>query len=185
VSNNNPVPVDLLNFEAKLNKTKEVELKWTTTSEVNANHFELERSADGINYTAIARIKASGTPSGMTTYGHIDTKPEMVNYYRLKMIDKDGTHKYSSIRLIQLNNETGISVQLYPVPVSKELTVYHKDASITQIRVVSTWGQTLHTQQISMSQTAQVDMSRYAAGVYIIEVTDETGRITREQVVKE
>jgi hypothetical protein len=36
-----------------------------------------------------------------------------------------------------------------------------------------------------MSQTAQVDMSRYAAGVYIIEVTDETGRITREQVVKE
>jgi hypothetical protein len=74
---------------------------------------------------------------------------------------------------------------LYPVPVSKELTVYHKDASITQIRVVSTWGQTLHTQQISMSQTAQVDMSRYAAGVYIIEVTDETGRITREQVVKE
>lgn len=186
VSNNSPVPVELMHFDAKLTKTKEVEIKWSTSSEINTSHFELEHSTDGITYEELYRVKATGSQSAITSYTYTDKEPATLNYYRLKMVDNDGSYKYSQVRMINLMGEmAGGAVKLYPVPVSNMLTVSHTEVGIKQIKVVNVWGQTLHMQAVDLSQSAQVDMSKYAAGMYIIEITDENGVTTREQVVKE
>jgi hypothetical protein len=186
VANNAPVPVDLIHFDAVLGEDKKVNINWTSASEINTSHFEVERSTNGKNYTTIATVNATGSPSVLTSYTVADNSPKAINYYRLRMVDNDGTYKYSQVRMVRLDGQlAGHAVQMYPVPVANQLTINHTQAGIRQVRVLGIWGQLLHTQQAELSQTAQVDMSRYAAGVYIIETTDENGIITREQLVKE
>jgi hypothetical protein len=185
VANNTTVPVDLLRFDARLNSHKEVELKWATTSEINTSHFEVERSVNGIEYALLETVNAYGSIDLISNYAYTDRNPEPVNYYRLKMVDKDGSYKYSEIRVVNMNDKGSAQAQFYPVPFNTELTVSQELIPIVQIKVISIWGQTLHTQSVNHQNTVKLDMTGFASGIYIVEVTDESGKITREQLVKQ
>jgi hypothetical protein len=91
-------PVSLLSFEGT-KENNSVKLKWTTASEVDLSRYEIERSVEYGEFKKIATVTATGTPSGaQTNYTHQDPElfPKAV-YYRLKMIDNDGTFAYSKI----------------------------------------------------------------------------------------
>jgi hypothetical protein len=104
------------NFTAVLNKSK-IDLRWMTASEKNVSHFELERSFDGINYTAAGIVFAYGNTNENKTY----TFPENVNmnkvviYYRLRSIDGEGKSQLSEIRINRTGKENEVtSTFTYP-----------------------------------------------------------------------
>lgn len=72
------------------------ELQWSVSQEYNLNRYELERSDNSSNYSKIATVTPRGSYT-QTTYTHKDYAPSFESYYRLKMIDNDGTTKYSSV----------------------------------------------------------------------------------------
>lgn len=186
MANNATVPVDLMHFGAVLGEDKQVRINWTTASEINTSHFEVERSADGKLFNALNRVGAAGSKGILTSYTSIDERPQAINYYRLKMVDHDGTFKYSQTRIIKLEEQVASNaVALYPVPVVEQLTIAHKQTGIKEVKLYGMWGQLFSTQRIDNQQATQLDMSKYGAGMYIVEVTDENGQITREQIVKE
>jgi hypothetical protein len=109
------LPVTLINFKAT-DYTDAVQLSWTTVNEFSFDKYELQRSADGRDFTKIGLVRAINTPL-VNTYNWSDNTPlSGVSYYRLKMIDIDGDFNYSRVIKIDRNGKKGISV--YPNPVT-------------------------------------------------------------------
>lgn len=116
------LPIDLKNFTAAT-ESNNVILKWQTATEINSNYFDVERSDDGQFFFSIGKVNATGNSSLPVSYSFTDTKLSNNNgsqiFYRLKLVDKDGSVKYSnhiSVKPII----TGVTIKnLYPAVVRK------------------------------------------------------------------
>lgn len=90
--NNNPLPVELTQFDATPYPQWNV-VKWTTTSEQNSSHFDLEMSFDGEEWRKITTKFAAGNSTQEIKYSYIDYNLNSVTYYRLQQFDIDGKSK--------------------------------------------------------------------------------------------
>jgi hypothetical protein len=116
-------PVQFTKLEAfRSNHT--VQLKWGTASEQNASHFEVERSADGIEFqTVIGKVQAKGNSNEVQHYSLVDHNPLAAwNYYRVKEYDLDGNMLVSNVARVMMQAEAK-PVVLYPNPARATLTV--------------------------------------------------------------
>jgi hypothetical protein len=105
------LPVTLIDFSLT-KKIGSVQLNWNTTDEINMDHFEIERSANGRDFFYLASIACRNLPA-LNSYVSEDNGPlKGVSYYRLKMISHNGDIKYSKIISVQYNNTDLVS--LYP-----------------------------------------------------------------------
>jgi len=119
----NALPVELNRFEV-IPETDRVYLKWETESESNASHFEVERSLDGSHFEKINSVNSKGGYGTAAQYFVKDNSPYYgLNYYRLKMVDNDGTYEYSRVEVINLNKDTLSPLQVYPNPVNEVLNI--------------------------------------------------------------
>jgi hypothetical protein len=118
----NPLPIELLGFYATCDP-KQVVLSWSTATESNNDHFVLERSTNGIDWTDISHIKGAGTSTSKKTYAYNDTSYiNNISYYRLSQVDLDNKKemlKILSINCVPKNEE----MKLYPNPATNELSV--------------------------------------------------------------
>lgn len=116
-----PLPVTSLTFNAQ-KSNNQVLLTWETSQEINSDKFEVEHSKEGSFFNSFATVKAVGNSSTKTKYSTIHCCPEEgVNYYRLKLIDRDGSIKYSEIRKVVFETITVMSI--YPNPTSGNPTL--------------------------------------------------------------
>ncbi|MEP6676769.1 MAG: pectinesterase family protein [Ferruginibacter sp.] len=125
VGNIHAIPLTLLSFNASSNAGV-VKLSWRTENEINASHFEIERSADGRSFNNIGNVNAN---NGALSNVYSFNDPTIVNgvaYYRLKMVDKDGKFKYSIV--IAINNKKGAVLSIFPNPVKENVFVTHAKA---------------------------------------------------------
>ncbi|MES2429924.1 MAG: T9SS type A sorting domain-containing protein [Bacteroidota bacterium] len=115
-------PVKLVSF-LTTQKGKDVVISWKTTNEINTRSFEIEWSADGINFKSIGILNAAGNSTAINDYSFSDKGISTTgnNFYRLKTIDKDGKYSYSFIQKINLSG-TG-SINVYPLISSGKLSV--------------------------------------------------------------
>jgi parallel beta-helix repeat protein len=99
------LPVKLLTFS--VDNTKEVvPVNWVTTQEINSSYYEIERSVDGKNFSFIGQV-LSNNKITINNYQFIDYQPlQGTTYYRLVMVDKDGSKSYSNIVALKKNNNT-------------------------------------------------------------------------------
>ena len=89
------LPVTLTDFSAQ-NDKEEIALLWKTSSEINSNYYEIQRSKDGQNFSKIGNVYARGTSALLNSYSFKDITPfKGTNYYRLSMVDLDGKMSYS------------------------------------------------------------------------------------------
>ncbi|MEP7255601.1 MAG: T9SS type A sorting domain-containing protein [Ferruginibacter sp.] len=95
------LPITLTEFKGTL-QDKNVLLQWSTSTELNSKHFELEKSFDGTNFRKIATVPAAGYSNTTKQYSYVDREPlTEKNYYRLRSVDIDGNFKLSNIVLIK------------------------------------------------------------------------------------
>jgi hypothetical protein len=110
-----PLPVGLLAFNAQ-RAAKVNKVTWTTSQEINTDRFIVERSTDGRNFAPIGEVAAAGNSSNNINYSFIDYTPVMgVNFYRLRVIERNGSLKYSAVRSVR--NEGTADIAIYPNPV--------------------------------------------------------------------
>jgi hypothetical protein len=108
-----PVPLKLISFNAApYNNT--VSLKWISENEMNLDHFVIERSTDGIHFNAIGNAASTNTASRNNYSFTIEELFLTIAYYRLKILDNNGSFFYSSIVLVKYNRN---NVTLNPNPV--------------------------------------------------------------------
>ncbi|MBX7204710.1 MAG: G8 domain-containing protein, partial [Bacteroidia bacterium] len=107
ISESAPLPVTWLSFNAKRAGETSVNLKWSTASEINNSHFEIERSADAKNFTVIGKVKGNGTTSQVSNYTYSDASGVAANcYYRLRQVDLNGKSEYSIIIAVPASAKT-------------------------------------------------------------------------------
>jgi hypothetical protein len=84
-------------FEAEPGLNK-VTLRWTTAVESNLKGFEIERGLDGKSFQFLAFVEAAGNSSSPRDYVYEDRTVFKslgnVYYYRLKLVDFDGSFSY-------------------------------------------------------------------------------------------
>ena len=121
-----PLPVELLSFEAKPYKDQEVVCNWTTATELNNDFFTVERSSDGRNFEKVGTVKGAGNSTQQHDYKFIDTKPYRgVSFYRLKQTDYNG--KSETFEKVAVNlSLPATPISVYPVP-ANEYVVFSVD----------------------------------------------------------
>ena len=114
----NPLPVELSTFTAS-NNGRTIQLNWETKTEKNSDKFEIQRSsADNLNWVVAGNVKAAVLSNSPKQYSYSDNKMQSGKYqYRLKMIDNDGSFKYSYVIETEVAVPKDFSVsQNYPNP---------------------------------------------------------------------
>ncbi len=116
------LPVDLVSFSARLLEGRVV-VEWKTSRERNFAHFVVERSPDGAHFQPLAQLKGQGQAS---RYQFLDHNPLVgLAYYRLKMVDHDGTTAYSKIMAIMNQAEGPARMEARPNPsLATEVSIF-------------------------------------------------------------
>ena len=167
VINDAALPLHLLSLKANY-ANKVVAVNWITASEFNTRHFEVERSADGINYKAIGKVQATNA-AGINQYNFNDALPvNGKNYYRLKMADLNGAFTFSSVVTVQVSAKG--SFNIVSNPVKDQLIITHAAAtSNANLKVVSVDGKVLISNPIAPgSGRNTLNVSALNTGMYIL-----------------
>lgn len=167
-----PLPVELVNFDGMQVRNENI-LTWTTVSELNNDHFIVERSLDGQNWSAFDLISGQGTSNATTHYESIDSNPgQGTNYYRLRQFDTNGNISFSDVIAVIPNNN--ITVNLIPNPAQSNVVVNTNDY-FNQIDIINMQGRVVKTQTFNAIRKASLDISDLDKGVYNVLVQTEKG----------
>ncbi|TDE18532.1 T9SS type A sorting domain-containing protein [Dyadobacter psychrotolerans] len=177
------LPVTLVEFEAT-KVEKFVQLSWSTTIETNSERFDIERSVDGKKWNTLGAVAAKGQSSDNQNYEFSDNAPnrEGENLYRLKMIDKDGTFAFSRIRSVTFNSSEKVALYPNPVTIGEKLTLLTDDLDkIATIKIFDTSGRMVH----QSNPTREINTTRLAPGLYMVQITYTDGSLSTHRVVKQ
>lgn len=174
------LPLRLLSFTAQKDGNV-TSLHWSTVSEVNVDRFEVQRSASGREYQTMGNGKLR-MENGKHEYSYIDNAPLARNYYRLKMIDRDGSFTYSPVRVI--SNSGGLSVSVYPNPLKDRLqAVIESDKKATlQIQIIGQDGKVVLSTMWSVNEGSSaktINISALQSGSYFLRVGGEEQRVVK------
>lgn len=168
------LPVSLTEFTA-LKQESTTLLSWVTTSENNSDHFVIERSVDGKSWTSIAEVEAAGSSNQEQKYKTTDNLPESgINYYRLKMVDSDGSFAYSQIRSVHFPEFAWAAI--YPNPVSHSLHISIRNKQVRKLRLIDTAGKILFRSDVSNTEM-ELNMQPYSSGVFFVHLEQENGLV--------
>jgi hypothetical protein len=183
VTTSNTLPVSLLSYSAELADRKVI-VRWSTSSEINADHYTIERSSNGIDYTAIGNVAASGTISSAQSYSFTDEFPlPGTSFYRLSQTDADNHKQYIGIKKID-NSVT----RVFDV---KTLSTYNKTltlqistpvAGVYELQVYDLSGRKWKTASVSVSPGITRKEISLEKGVYIWKVQNEKGESLSQKV---
>jgi hypothetical protein len=169
-SGSNPLPVTLTDFQAALINSS-VKLSWETASEINNDHFTIERSEDGKYYHEIATVKGAGNKSSVSLYTYWDERATAgISYYRLKQTDFDGTTIFLGVRTIE-NAVDKATLNIYPNPVASAELIRTNYSGAAKI--LSLTGE----EMLSVSNAEEMALPALAAGIYMIRTED--GRLAK------
>jgi hypothetical protein len=158
------LPVQLTSFNAAEDGLS-AKLVWNTVEESGITSYVIEKSTDGRTFTAIGSVKAAN----LKTYSFTDAQGASENsYYRLKILEIDGTFKYSYI--VSLKSKLSTNISLSPNPVRNTLMVQHPKAGEgSHIQIISAAGQTLKDIRLSANAViSYADLSGFTSGLYHI-----------------
>ncbi|MBI1343187.1 MAG: T9SS type A sorting domain-containing protein [Terrimonas sp.] len=182
------LPLSLLSFDASLH-SKVVELNWRTANESNLDRFEVEKSTDGIHFSPVSgSVRATNTASVMQ-YHHTDYQPDLgsaVIYYRLKIINSNGSFTYSGVQSIR-QTKTDAVMTVYPNPATDMIRVdlpNQFQGQETRMDICNTSGNMVKTvRQSNSSASERINISDLSSGIYIIRVSSASG-VINQKIIK-
>jgi hypothetical protein len=154
-------------------------LGWQTLRETNNSHFEVQRSKDNVNFTAldnVATLAPGGNSNNPLAYQYVDRSPSAKTlFYRLKQVDLDGTATLSNTVELTVSEDFSQGIQLYPNPATNLLNVEWSIPSqkSINIEIVDMIGQVIMKESYKAKGGFEVypmNISTLATGVYTVRV---------------
>ena len=168
------LPIKLSRFTATKGE-KSVNLDWSTSSEINGSHFDVQRSRDLSTWTTIGTVDAVGESSTLQKYLLVDkdlplsTRSSKTFYYRLNMVDNDGAAELSEVRTVRFDID-GAEFIVYPNPsindVFVNLSSITSETGPATMHVINMKGERVKEVTLSTNDDISVDVSNILAGVY-------------------
>ncbi|MFN5418149.1 MAG: T9SS type A sorting domain-containing protein [Flavobacteriia bacterium] len=164
------LPIELTDFKGETLPNGFNKLTWKTYSESNSSHFELEKSYNGSDFMKMETIQAAGNSSTIKSYLHLDkAESSQTCYYRLKMVDLNGSFRYSEV--ISLTNLDSKEISVYPNPSSSGFFSIdlNGNTNFNEVFVYSNIGNEVN--HISLEKTStSLNLSELKNGMYIIKI---------------
>jgi len=166
------LPVKLTGFAAARNG-KQNEIEWNISKELNLAEFDVERSNTGRYFTKIGNIKATNT----SKYHLTDFYPvRAINFYRLKMVYKDGATEYSTIKSV--NNSGSFDISIYPNPVKNNLAIRTNSEKKTDIlmKITGMDGKVIQSMKYSAPSgfiIKNINVNSLSKGTYFLLLSSE------------
>ena len=163
-------------------------LHWTTESELNNHHFEIERSDDAIRFVVRGTVAGNGNSSTVKNYSYTDpiNSNLRIVYYRLKMVDTDGKATYSKIIALKINGSPISEFSSYPNPFTDDIKIFIKSNTDDDavFRIISFDGKELLNRKLPVQTGDNIvvlkDLGYLPAGTYILEVTVSTDKFVKK-----
>jgi hypothetical protein len=183
------LPVELTSFQAAKNDD-DLDLTWTTASEINSNYFLITRSSNGIDFVSIGKIAAAGSSNSILNYSFIDANPlSGTSYYQLVEYDTDGQTQKSKVIVVNFSSKGGLITEVFPNPSASEVQLtfnvtYDEELSLL---VTDVLGNQLQSTRISASKgenVLKVSLIAYPAAQYFIRIVDANGLNSAVSVIK-
>lgn len=185
------LPVTLVNFNGKKRDDHTVDLNWQTTDEHNFKLFELERSAITLQeFRTIGEISAR-EGNGLKSYSFQDMMPYLIGfsnppvlYYRLKMIDHDGTYAYSKWISVETDPQGDNDLLvLYPNPSADYINIRSNRSVLSfVVEIFDSAGNKMGYFPDGKYDTIQ--LNHLPAGQYLIKFSGNGWQETRKIVKK-
>jgi len=176
------LPVTLIDFTA-INDSKKMVLQWKVTSEINLSHYSIERSGNGQSFENIGEVTANNLFT-VDNYNFDDNFPlQGINYYRLAMVDKDGTTKYSKIISITANEVSSFRLNKLLLSANNnnlKIGIHSNYQQQLQVVLVDVSGRILYTNTIMLQKGFNTIDKKIAAvntGIYYAKL------FTNDQVI--
>lgn len=173
------LPVKLGLFSAVKKDDTKVQLTWITEQELNVSHFVVERSFDGKEYAEAGLVFAHGNSNTAITYKFTDElrgNNKGMIYYRLRMVDLDGSAELSTVRLIK-SGETKqtAAIAVFPNPVVNELRITlpaNWQEQPVNVEIFNNNGQLVkRTVTSKANQTETMNVADLGTGTYVVKVS--------------
>ena len=186
------VPVTLTGISATRLADKTIAVKWNTENEINIDHYEVERSANGNNFGTIATAAATNNAGGSESYTKVDANPlDKDNYYRIKAISVGG--RFQSSAIVKVSPITlDQSITVYPNPLTDRIMnvrFTNKAAGHYTLQLVNKAGQTVFADSETISGNNEVKTvrlpQRITAGGYDLLIRNNEGEKEVVSVVVE
>ncbi len=171
------LPLQLLSFNV-IDNNGYASLRWQTCNEINVNRFDIQRSENAIDFVSVANISAANSTCG-TVYTYNDTKAlSGTAYYRIRIVDNDGSSAYSSI--LSITGKIPVQISVFPNPVVNNLVVLHpKAGNSAQLQVMSINGKLVLSERVMIDAIqSSVDVSKLGKGNYIVIFTNGNDKQT-------
>lgn len=185
----NPLPIELLDFDAAL-KDNSVELTWSTASEINNDYFTVERSSDGVSFKSVDQIDGAGNSKRILRYTHLDEAPlQGISYYRIKQTDFDGKSDYSAIRKVVVgSNNKKLELNISPNPCAgNSCTISVSAKAGVLVLVFDTFGREVYRVVLNAASVENTfvnfTLPNLSPGVYLVNSIDGDNLASQRVVV--
>lgn len=182
-----PLPVELLSFNAAMQKDNTVLATWSTASEVNNALFTVEKSQDGLDFETVGTLPGAGTSSQTQNYSMPDDNPYIgISYYRLKQTDYDGSYSYSNVVPVTYYPNDPIAIGNTLLSASGSfIQIISKNQGVAEIAVYDVTGRKIYTKGQNMATGINKINLNYAftKGVYILYVESGSGNVAKKKVL--
>lgn len=180
ISHSDTSTVKLLDFTGANVNNQYTQLNWTTGSENNFDHFEIEHSVSNSNFVKIGVVNGSGDSQFQQFYAFADNVPsEGTNYYRLKLVGKNGSFTYSNVVIVNFSLAV---IEIYPNPASNYVylknNVRFTNNLPIEVTLVDPLGQRLFSTSAVTAGLTNVIVKlplAVANGVYFLKAINSTG----------
>ncbi|SDD81617.1 Por secretion system C-terminal sorting domain-containing protein [Dyadobacter soli] len=175
------LPVKLVDFSAA-REGNTATLAWSTSEESNSDYFEVQRSGDAKAWEKLKSVVAKGESTVEAHYSAVDESPMGgKNLYRLKMVDKDGTFAFSTIKNVEFDLKMGYT--LFPNPVSEKLSFKSTEDwnNITSIKIYNAQGVEVYTSPSVPAK--EVNVKHLPSGTYVVKLSKRRGQSNSYKVI--
>jgi hypothetical protein len=188
-STSQPLPVTLVSFFGKKTGENQNKLTWITSQQTNFKEFEITRSADAIHFETIGRIEPVKITSALRPYEFIDNQANGMTYYRLKMVDNDGTFEFSKI--ISLDQDLAVSAvgSIYPNPAvtgtTAKIDIFAQKAGNWTLTTFNLEGKVIQVKQAQLkSGMNTLTIDYLTSGLNLVRLSDGDKIVVVRKIVK-
>ena len=174
------LPVSLVSFKA-VRKENNVQLSWNTATEINTNHFIIQSSTDGLNFTNIGNVQAVGSGAGSYLFSD-GSAMNGTNYYRLETVDADGQVTYSKMVSVVFAVYS-LPFTVVPNPARDVTTI--KGNHIAAVEIIDNLGRIVERKALKDATNPSLKVGSLQAGLYHLRIQTTDGKISSVGFVKE
>ncbi|MBK8880588.1 MAG: hypothetical protein IPN74_19380 [Haliscomenobacter sp.] len=178
------LPVELSAFYSVKRSQKGIALLWSTSSEINNSHFEVERSANGADWDMLGKVDGHGTTSVPREYVFEDPAPAAgLNYYRLRQVDFDGTFAFSPVVVESMDATEVNELQVWPVPAASTVNLRWNGAEETTVELLDAQGRLIRTLRIAPNGQYELPVGEFSRSLLFMRTVNAQGEVSIRKVV--